>query len=118
MSRKTEKEKKEKMKVYELITMVNSIKSNSIPEDTKLRNINEVEARIFCDIYKKRPEEYCEKNSLSDELMLPSPFHKIYITYLLAMEELAAGEHEAYRTLMAEYEQAFSDYAKYCIRNR
>lgn len=118
MSRKTGKEKKDRMKIYELITMVDSIKNNSIPEDTKLRNINAVEAKVFCDIYKKRPEDFYEKTSLNDELMLPPPYQNMYISYLLAMGELASGEYEAYRSLMAEYEQAFSDYAKYCIRNR
>lgn len=106
------------MKVYELITMVDSIKGNKIPEDTKLRQINEVEARVFCEIEKNNPKDYREKVSLTDELSVPMPYSRMYLLYLCAMIAFSSGEFETYKELVFEYENVFCEYAKFFIRKR
>lgn len=106
------------MKIKKLISTLDAIKENEFNDDTKLYWINEVEGRIACEIYKKNAAEFVGLVSEEDELSVSEPYSRIYILYLIAMIAFAKGEYDLYSKTVIEYETAFSEYARYVIRNR
>ena len=112
------KKKGEKMKVERIIATLDAIKENKLTDETKLVWINEVEGRVECEIRKKKATEYRNIVGRNDELSVPEPYSRIYILYLAAMIAFTRGEYDLYGRTLIEYETAFSEYAKYVIRNR
>lgn len=112
------KERKDKMKVNEIISIINELKENDVNDEIKLFWMNEVECRIKADIFKKKHEEIKTIVSLSDDLSAPSPYSRLYVLYLCAMIEFGKGNYDSYYTIIVEFEKVFSEYAKYIIRSR
>ena len=106
------------MKVEKIISVFDSIKENNVNDDTKLMWLNDVDGRIACEIHRKKAEEFIPLVGGDDELALPEPYSRMYILYLGAMIAFQGGEYSLYNRTMLEYEAAFSEYARYVIRNR
>ncbi len=106
------------MKVYEIITISDSLKENQLSDEVKMNRINEVEARVFCEIFGKSPKDFNGVRSFNDELSVPIPYTRMYTLYLGAMSAFADGEYELYNQMTVDFEKIFSEYAKYCIRHR
>lgn len=106
------------MKVEKIISVFDAIKENEVSYDTKLVWLNEVDGRVACEIHKQKAEQYRALVGGEDELMLPEPYSRMYILYLGAMMAFLVGEYSLYNITMLEYEAAFSEYARYVIRNR
>lgn len=106
------------MTAGEILEIVDAIKENTMPDSVKLRFINEIEGRVLCEIHKKMPNEICDIVSENDELSVPSPYANIYSLYLISMIDFATGNFDGYVRSCAECESAFSEYARFCIRNR
>ncbi len=106
------------MKVDEIITLVDTIKPNKVSEDLKLKVLDDIECRILCDIFGKDAGEHKALTSMDDELSVGSPHSQMYIFSLLSLVALVGKEYEYSSALASKYEQAFLNYAKYCLRNR
>ncbi len=106
------------MRVNEVIAIVDAMKANELSEEVKIAKLNDVEGRVFCEIGKGTPKDFCAVISSSDELSVPAPYSKMYVLYLLALIAFQGKEYEMYEKMLLEYEQSFLDYAKYCVRNR
>ena len=106
------------MKVDTILDLVDGIKANAIDEGVKLAWINEAEGRVECEIHKKKSKNIVLLTSGNDDLSVSGPYARIYVLYLIAMIAFAKGEYELYERTFVEYENAFSEYAKYYIRNR
>ena len=106
------------MKVERLIATLDAIKANDQNDDTKLVWLNEVEGRVACEIQKKKAGEFTPLVSGNDDLTVTEPYSRIYVLYLVAMIAFAEGNYDLYNKTMYEYESAFSEYARYVIRNR
>lgn len=108
----------DKMKVRELLESLDAIKPNEIRDDIKLRWVGEVEGRAMCEICKADPTEIKRAVGEEDELSVLEPYSRVYLLYLIAMVELAAGDISAYSSVSAEYEKAFTEYGKWYMRNK
>ncbi len=106
------------MKVEKIISITDSIKKNDFSDDAKIVWLNEAEGRIAFEIFKMKPEEFRALASSEDELLAPEPYSKIYTLYLGAMIAFFKGEYNLFNKAIAEYENAFSEYARFVIRNR
>ena len=106
------------MTVEKAIAITDEIKENTQHEETKLAWINEVEGRIFCELLKNDPSDFKPHISIEEELFLPEVYARIYILYLVSMVSFKNSDYEAYSRAMIEYENSFSEYARYLIRNR
>ena len=111
-------ERREKMKAGELIAIVDNMKSNQIGEDVKFCWLDEVNARVLCEIVKTAPESIEKISCGEDELCVPSPYSRMYSEYLLAMLAFVGGEYDCYAKMYSAYEKTYLEYAKYCIRTR
>ncbi len=106
------------MTVRELIDMADAVKANELQEQIKLRWINDIEGRVFCEIYKGSPDAFSPRVSDSETLFVPEPYSSVYLPYLIAMIAFAKGEFEAYHNAMIEYEASWLTYAKYYLRSK
>ncbi|MBE6647344.1 MAG: hypothetical protein E7611_06910 [Ruminococcaceae bacterium] len=106
------------MKVEKIISIVDAVKTNSVNDDTKLAWINDVEGRVACEIHKKSADEFKSLVNGEEELSIPEPYSRMYTLYLIAMIALVQGEFDLHSKAFTEYELAFSEYARYSIRNR
>ena len=106
------------MKISEIVSIADSLTPNEISEEVKLHWINDVEGRIHCEILKFSPKSYMKLTGMKQELMVPMPYARIYVGYILAMAAFTKKEYDLYSDLMMRYERDFSEYAKYCLRSR
>jgi len=106
------------MKAGEIIGIVDSIKKNEIGEDVKFGWLGDAEGRVLCEIKKMQAVDVSPITSGECELSVPSPYSKMYSIYLVAMICFFTGDYDGYVKANTEYEQTFSEYAKYCIRTR
>ena len=106
------------MRVDEIISIVDSLKENEISEDLKLYWLNEVESRVHCEIHKLPVDDFAKITTMDHELMIPMPYAKIYLNYLLAMIAFATKEYDLYTDIAMRYEREFSEYAKFYLRVR
>ena len=106
------------MKIERLISLIDELKENSFHEETKINWINEVEGRVFCELLKKHPSDFLPHFSMEDEITVPEPYVRMFTCYILAMISFMLGEFDAYSRGMIEYENVFSEYAKFLMRSR
>ena len=106
------------MKVREMLEMIDSTKKNEVEDGVKIRWINDVESKVFCDVLKKRPEDFCGVEGEECLLSLPDAYARVYLLYVWAMIELAEGHGSDYSALKQCFESELSAYARSVIRNR
>lgn len=106
------------MTVGEILRVVDATRVNEYDDMTKIGWINEVEGMIFCETGSKEKEEFVPFCSSSDRVTLEEPYSRAYFLYIYAMMAMAKGEYQVYSQLIAEFEKAFLQYAKFVIRNR
>lgn len=106
------------MRVDEILSIADSLKKNEIGEELKLFWLNEIEARVHCEINKLPLEEFKKISTTLQELSIPMPYARVYLTYLLAMMSFVSKEYDLYTDICIKYESEFSEYAKFCLRER
>ena len=106
------------MRIDELLNIADSIRKNEISEELKICWINDVEGRVHCEILRFSPESYIKLSNSRQELSIPMPYARVYLSYMLAMMAFVMKDYELYTDVMMKYEQEFSEYAKYCLRSR
>ena len=105
------------MKASEIIAVVDALKENYVGDDIKLEGINFVEGRVFCEIHRGKAEDFNKVTSFTEQLSIPAPYSNVYVLYVLAMVAFSNGEDALYRSLMSDFDKAYSEYAKYCMRS-
>lgn len=108
------------MKLRELFDFVDGVKPNAFEDDAKLRWINELEGKIQSLIYHTPTEEiiaYKLPVNENKELLVPAPYDKVYWMWLCAMIDFANGEYDKYQNAMVMANDAYSEYAKWYMRN-
>lgn len=108
------------MTLNRLIEYVETTKPGAFSKDTLTFWLSEVEASVKCDIMGIDPSNITEYDYDTDqgtELLLPLNFVKLYYLYITAMQEFSIGNYPGYKNAMALYESAYSEYAKWYLRN-
>ncbi len=100
------------------MAVIDAVKPNEINEDIKFGWLCEAEARVECEIHKRKADEVDITMSGDRELLVSAPYSKMYSMYLYAMIAFVKGEYDVYAKANAEYEQIFSEYGKYYLRTR
>ena len=106
------------MTVGEILRVVDATKANEYDDATKIGWINEVEGMIFCETANERKGEFVSLRSSNDKVSLPDPYTRIYFLYIYAMMAISNNEYLVYLKVIAEFEKAFAQYARFVIRNR
>ena len=78
--------------------------------------LEELEKKVALEIHGKPLLEARAPYLGQEQLSVPSPYDKIYWTYLVAMLELVKGTTEGYQFANTVFREAYNDYAKHVQR--
>lgn len=104
----------------QIIQFVDDAKPNSFSVDTKLIWLNELEARIFCEILgRKDPHRDISQEEINTKQLVADPPHTaVYWSWLYAMIDFAQEDYDKYQNDMQLFNSFWNAYAKHCIRKR
>ena len=107
------------MTVSQLITKIREEKPNSFTDSKLYGFINEIEAEV-AEQLGEEPERYsytsASVNDGDEELMAPSPYDRLYESWMKAKIDYANEEYDSYSNNQAQHIQDFRDFTDYVIR--
>ncbi len=107
------------MLVKEAIQKVKERKPNAYSDEALLDYINECEAMIQRELNLEIPEEivqYEYPDGLEEELILPSPYSMVYVTYAIMMIQYNQEEIAAYNNSNEMFKAQLEEAQKYYNR--
>lgn len=105
-----------KMTIQTLITTVTTEKPNSFGNAKLVGFVNEVEANVAEQLQVHLP--IYTVDDLSKELLAPSPYDMMYISYLKAKIDYANEEYASYQLNAEQYMQDFEDFVDWIVRTK
>lgn len=98
------------MTVTEALGLATAIRPCELDGEVLTALLLELERQLALEI---RGEHICPHTVTRTDLAVPSPFDRIYWTYLVSMIDLALGNTEGYRLSDALYRESREAYAKW-----
>ena len=105
--------------LQQALTRIDAICPNAWDETAKLLWLNECESMIQTRILGAAPEQcitYDADTDRSTKLLVPAPFDRLYVYYVIAMCDYAAHETAHYTDSMMLFNAALDEYAKWYQR--
>ncbi len=105
--------------LQQALTRIDAICPNTWDETAKLLWLNECESMIQTRILGTAPEQcitYDADTDRSTKLLVPAPFDRLYVYYVIAMCDYAAHETAHYADSMMLFNAALDEYAKWYQR--
>ena len=105
--------------LQQALTRIDAICPNAWDETAKLLWLNECESMIQTRILGVAPEQcitYDADTDRSTALLVPAPFDRLYVYYVIAMCDYAAHETAHYTDSMMLFNAALDEYAKWYQR--
>ena len=105
--------------LQQALTSIDAICPNAWDETAKLLWLNECESMIQTRILGTAPEQcitYDADTDRSTKLLVPAPFDRLYVYYVIAMCDYAAHETAHYTDSMMLFNAALDEYAKWYQR--
>ena len=105
--------------LQQALTRIDAICPNAWDETAKLLWLNECESMIQTRILGTAPEQcitYDADTDRSTKLLVPAPFDRLYVYYVIAMCDYAAHETAHYADSMMLFNAALDEYAKWYKR--
>ena len=105
--------------LQQALTRIDTICPNAWDDAAKLLWLNECESMIQTRILGTAPEQcitYDADTDRSTKLLVPAPFDRLYVYYVIAMCDYAAHETAHYADSMALFNAALDEYAKWYQR--
>lgn len=105
--------------LQQALTRIDAICPNAWDETAKLLWLNECESMIQTRILGTAPEQcitYDVDTDRSTKLLVPAPFDRLYVYYVIAMCDYAAHETAHYTDSMMLFNAALDEYAKWYQR--
>ena len=104
------------MTCKEAITLASAVRPHAIEDKLMLHFLSELEGRIAVEIRHEMPGEASAVRGMGQKLSVPTPFDRVYWTYLVAMIDLSVADASAYKTSMSLFKEAYRAYAAYYQR--
>ena len=111
------------MTINDVITEVQTLKPNQIPEEIMVRWLSVLEGKIINEIILTHElSELVEFNGytiddMNTELLVPDTYADLYIYYIEAMIDETNNESARYASSMNMFNNAWLDYANYYNKN-
>ncbi len=102
------------MTIQKLIDKVQEEKPNTFQTDKLIEFINEIEADVAEQINLDIPSYTGE--DMNEDLMAPSPYDRLYVSYLKAMIDYANEEYASYQLNQEQHNQDFTDFVNWIVR--
>lgn len=104
------------MTIQNLIDKVQEEKPNTFSTDKLIEFVNEIETDV-AEQLSIELEEYTSDN-LNDELLVPAPYNRLYVSYLKAQIDYANEEYPSYQLNAEQHVQDFSDFINWVVREQ
>ena len=105
------------MTIQKCIQRVDALKPNTYTNDEKVLWLNECEGDVQLNIFliaHNSLVEYTDyETDKNKELLVRSPYDRLYIQYLIGKIDFANGEYTAYANDVNEYNSTFSSFSKW-----
>ena len=101
--------------LQQALTRIDAICPNAWDDAAKIQWLNECEHMIQMRILDAAPEQcvtYDADTERGTVLLVPAPFDRLYVYYVIAMCDYAAHETAHYADSMALFNAALDEYAK------
>ena len=113
------------MTIREAINQADGRLKNTIPVDTKVKWLSNLDHNIFLNVFKTHEDSPIEEftpyseatDLLTTELLVGSPWDEMYIYYLKAKYHQEMHEIDRYNNEAAQYAEIFGDFKAYYNRN-
>ena len=102
------------MTIQELITKVKEEKPNTFETAKYIEFINEVESTV-CDVIRREFEPYTI-DDLAEDLIVPAPHSRLYVSYVKAMIDYANEEYASYQLNQEQYNIDFAEFENWVVR--
>lgn len=99
------------MKREDILAEVREIRPNEYQDEWALRQVDELRQRILRELMAGYivPAE-------GGDLMTPSPYHKLYVYWLLVQIDLANSDYDRYNNDLQMFNSAWDEYGRYVSR--
>ena len=99
------------MKREDILAEVREIRPNEYQDEWALKQVDELRQRILRELMAGYiiPDE-------GGELMTPSPYHKVYVYWVLAQIDLANSEYDRYNNDLQLFNAAWQEFANHVSR--
>ena len=112
------------MTIREAINQADGRLKNTIPEDTKVKWLSNLDHNIFLNVFKTHEDSPIEEftpytedtDLLTTELLVGAPWDEAYIYYLKAKYHQEMHEIDRYNNEAAQYAEIFGDFKAYYNR--
>ena len=102
------------MTIRELITKVQEEKPNTFQPEKIIEFINEIEAdvaeEVGVDVF------FYTTDDMDKDLFVPSPYSRLYVSYVKAMIDYANEEYLSYQLNQEQHVQDFTDFINWMVR--
>ena len=114
------------MTIQGALDMADQMRPNMMEEATKISFLNELEQMIHGELIMKHVHsaeeevtpEYDEDTDPATELLIPSPYDKVYWLYIMHRIDLQNQEMDKYNNDRALFEHAYQEAADWINRTR
>ena len=96
----------------EVITFVRQIKPHDFENDVMLHWLDELEKKISVEIHQRYTRTDGTDGLLPDQLIVQSPYDRVYWTYLVAMIDFVTGSDDTYERSLIAFKEAYAEYAR------
>lgn len=104
------------MTIQTLLDKVQDEKPNSFGEERLVAFINEIEAEVAEQLHVEVP--IYTTDDMSEMLIAPSPYDRLYVSYVKAMIDYANEELSSYMNNQAQHVQDFRDFVDWVVRTK
>ena len=102
------------MTIQGLINKVQEEKPNTFQTAKLIEYINEIEADVSDQVNIDIPEY--TQSDMNEELFVPAPYDRLYVSYLKAMIDYANEEYASYQLNQEQHMQDFTDFINWIVR--
>lgn len=105
------------MTLRDLLNKISKEKPNSFTEAELISFVNEVEAEVAEELHIVNVPAYEDNHTDLDKILLvPSPYDRLYISYVKAMIDYTNEEYDSYANNQAQHVQDYRDFVDWVVR--
>lgn len=108
------------MKINQVIALADELKPNDFSPELKISWLNQVEGMVQTEVFLWDRIDfvtYSYPEDLERELLVSSPFDKIYAVYLSAMIDFAHGEYNKYQNTIELFNAYYDEFVRWYADN-
>lgn len=107
------------MTLRELINKIAKEKPHSFTEADIIAFVNQVEAEVAEQFNMSEAPQYMDNHTdLDIELLAPSPYSRLYVSYVKSQIDYANEEYASYQLNAEQHTQDFRDFIDWIVRER